>query len=287
MSTPPTDPQLKPGFSAPAKCTQGCARWANLAADGNTRNQQEVNQKWRGGSPPAAAGNMCAQPANDPDTAPWCYCAGLNDGSWGVCTPSPTPSPPPTPPTPPSPSADPAVCHSTPNKIQSVIGQISSCTTPAEATRNMDFADKTFNISKDIETLRAVVADSLVVGDNVFSNTGAGEITKQVQARHDELVTKKENLKKEIDKGEAIVERSNRDFSDVKDRVPDPQPKKMLHVIEDYTLAFLVISYLFMVLAGIYVFTSMSAIKVPAFFKALGGSVFLTIFLFMILYYFT
>jgi hypothetical protein len=258
MSTP-VDPQLKPGFSAPTKCTRGCARWANLAADGNTRNQGEVNQKWRGGS----------------------------DASWGYCPPAPAPAPAPAPTPTPSPNIDPAICHSTPNKIKSITDQISSCTTSAEASRNMNFAEQTFNISKDIETLQAVVGDSLVMGDTIFSNTGIGEITKQVQARHQELTDKKENLKKKIEKNEAIVERSNRDFSDVKERIPDPQPKKVLNVLEDYTMAFLVISYLFMILAGIYVFTSIADFKLIAFFKALGGSVFLTIFLFMVMYYFT
>jgi hypothetical protein len=243
-----------------------------LAADGNTRNQQEVNQKWQGGSPPAGAGNKCAQPANDPSTGPWCYCAGTNDGSWGLCEDRNTAA---------------AVCRSTPNGLQDLATQINTCTTTTELKRNMHFAGNTFKINKDIETLQALVADSLVMGDTVFGKAGPGEIAKQVQARHKDLVAKKEHLKREIDKREAIVERSNRDFEDVKNRVPDPQPKRVLNVLEDYTMAFLVISYLFMILAGIYVFTSIAQVKVAAFFKALGGSVFLTIFLFMVMYYFT
>jgi glycine cleavage system pyridoxal-binding protein P len=151
----------------------------------------------------------------------------------------------------------------------------------------MNFAENTFKINKDIETLQALVADSLIMGDTVFGKAGVGEIAKQVQERHKELTDKKEHLKAEIDKKEAIVERSNRDFEDVKSRVPDPQPKKVLNVLEDYTMAFLVISYLFMILAGIYVFTSIAQVKVAAFFKALGGSVVLTIFMFMIVYYLT
>ena len=180
-----------------------------------------------------------------------------------------------------------AVCRSTPNGLQTLSTQIDSCTTTTEATRNMNFAENTFKVNKDIETLQALVADSLVMGDTIFGKAGVGEIAKQVQARHKDLVVKKENLKKEIDKKEAIVERSNRDFEDVKNRVPDPQPKRVLNVLEDYTMAFLVISYLFMILAGIYIFTSIADLKIIAFFKALGGSILLTIFLFMVMYYFT
>lgn len=268
----PVDPQLRPTYSAPSKCPKGCARWNNLAADGNTRNQQEVNQKWQGGSPPEGVGNQCAQPANDPSTGPWCYCAGTNDGSWGLCEDRNTGA---------------NVCRSTPNGLQALSAEINQCTTTTEAKRNMNFAEHTFKINKDIETLQALVADSLVMGDTVFGKAGVGEIAKQVQARHKELTAKKEHLKAEIDKKEAIVERSNRDFEDVKSRVPDPQPKRVLNVLEDYTMAFLVISYLFMILAGIYVFTAIAPFKLIAFFKALGGSVFLTIFLFMVMYYFT
>lgn len=266
------DPQLRVGFSAPSKCTKGCARWDSLAADGNTKNQQEVNQKWQGGSPPVNAGNMCAQPANDPSTGPWCYCAGTNDESWGQCQDR---------------NAAAAVCRSTPNGLQSLASQINECTTTTELNRNNNFASQTFKVSKDVETLQALVADSLVMGDTLFGQAGISEITKQVQARHQELTNKKENLKTQIDKNEAIIERANRDFEDVKERVPEPQPKRILNVLEDYTLAFLVISYLFMILAGIYVFTSHAQIKVVALFKAVGGSIFLTIFLFMMLYYFT
>jgi len=180
-----------------------------------------------------------------------------------------------------------AVCHSTPNKLQSIFSEISSCTTTAELNRNTNFAEQTFNVNKDIETLRALVADSLVMGDSIFGKAGMGEISKQVRERHQELVNKKENLKKEIDKNEAIIERSNRDFTDVKERIPDPQPKRILNVLEDYTIALLVISYLFMIMAGIYVYTLMSPLKFVAFFKGIIGSIILTLFLFMALYYFT
>lgn len=180
-----------------------------------------------------------------------------------------------------------SVCHSIPNKIASLSSEINSCTTTTELNRNTNFAEQSFNINKDIETLRALVADSLIMGDSVFGKAGIGEITKQVQERHQELTQKKESLKREIDKNETIIERSNRDFIDVKDRIPDPQPKRILNVLEDYTLALLVISYLFMIMASIYVYTLISPNKLAAFFKAVITSIFITIFLFMILYYFT
>ena len=92
---------------------------------------------------------------------------------------------------------------------------------------------------------------------------------------------------KEVEKGEAVIERSNRDFSDVRDTLPETQTKKTLHFIEDYTLAILTIAYLFMIIAVIYVYTANAEIKLVAFGKASVGSLILTVFLFVLLYYLT
>ena len=51
---------------APSECPHGCARWAHLAEDGNTRSQTAVNAKFRYLAPPPNAGNACAMPAYDP-----------------------------------------------------------------------------------------------------------------------------------------------------------------------------------------------------------------------------
>ena len=45
----------------PSECTAGCARWADLAADGSTANQSAVDAAWAGAGPPADAGSHCAQ----------------------------------------------------------------------------------------------------------------------------------------------------------------------------------------------------------------------------------
>jgi hypothetical protein len=73
---------------APAECPSGCALWANLSADGNGRDQDAVNAKFRYQVPPANAGRSCAMPAYDPgESGPgWCYCkdVGAKD-TWGYC----------------------------------------------------------------------------------------------------------------------------------------------------------------------------------------------------------
>jgi hypothetical protein len=179
-----------------------------------------------------------------------------------------------------------AVCRSVPNGLNDLNSKIQQCTSSTELNRNTNFAENTIKLQKDIESLSGSVQDSLVMGDSMFGQYGYQDIAKQVKDRHQELKTKKDQLMKEVDKGEQIIDRSNRDFSDVKNTVSEPQPKKILHFIEDYTLVFLTLSYLFMIIAVIYIYTLMSDNKLVAFGKSFIGSIFLSMFLFMLLYFF-
>jgi len=180
-----------------------------------------------------------------------------------------------------------AVCRSTPNGLNNLNSQINQCTSTEELNRNQNFAANTFKIQKDIEHLTATVGDTLILGDSLFGNFGSGDIAKQIRARNTELKAKKQQLTDEVDKSEAIIERSDRDFSDVKNTLPETQPKKVLRFIEDYTLAILAMSYLFMIVAGIYVYTLIAENKLAAFGQSFISSIFLTCFMFMMLYYFT
>jgi hypothetical protein len=180
-----------------------------------------------------------------------------------------------------------SVCRSTPNGLNDLNSKIEQCTTTTEQTRNTNFAENTFRLQKDIESLTGTVGDSLTMGDSMFGQFGYQDIAKQVKDRNHELKSKKDLLLKEVEKGESIIERSSRDFSDVRNTLPESQPKRALHFIEDYTLAILTISYLFMIIAIIYVYTASAEIKLVAFGKASIGSVLITIFLFVLLYFLT
>lgn len=178
-----------------------------------------------------------------------------------------------------------AVCRSTPNGLNNLNSEINKCTSSTEQNRNTNFAANTFKLQKDIESLRANVGDSLALGDNMYGQYGHNDISKQVKARNIELKSKKESLITDVNKKEATIERSNRDFSDVKDTLPETQPKKVLHFIEDYTLAILSISYLFMIMAAIYIYTVLAEHKLAAFGKSAVTSIILTSFMTVILYY--
>ncbi len=180
-----------------------------------------------------------------------------------------------------------ALCRAKPNGLNDLFSSIDSCTSTTEQQRNNDLASTTFYMKQDVSALQASIADSLMMGDAMFGSYGYADITKQVTARNDELKSKRDTLLADIKKKEAIVERSNRDFTDIKDSLPERQPNKILHVLEDYTLAVLAVAYLFAILAGLYTYVFFAEAKGFAILKGLLGGSILTAFLFMVLFYLT
>jgi len=176
------------------------------------------------------------------------------------------------------------VCHSAANGLTDLNSKIDKCTTTTEQTRNNSFATNTFKIKKDIEILQANVGDSLMMGDSIFGKAGHAEIIREVKERNHDLKSKKETVMKDVDHKESIINRSNRDFTDVKDSLPETQPKKVLHFMEDYTLAILLMAYLFMVISCIYMYTATATIPMTALFNGIMISIPVTILAAMLLY---
>lgn len=155
-----------------------------------------------------------------------------------------------------------------------------------EKQRNNTLASNTLQLKSDIDSLRTNVMDSLGLGDTIFGQFGHNEVSSQLKNRNDDLKKEVDNLMKEIDTSQAIIDRSNRDFIDVKRTLPEKEPKKILHFIEDYTMALLAISYLFMVLIGIYYYSMLTGVfDISHFFQAIGYSGLISIIVCMILYY--
>jgi len=105
----------------------------------------------------------------------------------------------------------------------------------------------------DITRLKATITDLIAVGSSMYDPT-AGSMTSDALSRNNELTVKKESLDAEIKEQESIVNRVNRDFTDVRDQLPETIPDKRLHFIEDYTLVILGISYLFMILIALHTY---------------------------------
>ena len=176
-----------------------------------------------------------------------------------------------------------ATCHSVANgtsKIEELVTQIKSCTTSTEQQRLASFTD-VLRIKEHIDNLQGVITNELTTGDLMFNGIdGYSKIATDVQLSNKELNEKKERLTDEIHKKEKIINSANRDFTDIKDKVNE---SKILF-LEDYTMFFLALSYLFMICIFIYVYSYMSEVPLYGFGKALGGSVVFTIAGGMLLY---
>ena len=183
-------------------------------------------------------------------------------------------------------TTNPATCRANPNSIQTLTTGLQNCMRVEEKTRNNTLASSTLQLKSDIQTLRANVGDSLSLGDTIFGQYGHNDVSAQLKKRNDDLTLQVQSLTKELDKNQAIVERSNRDFVDVKRTLPEKQPKKLLHFIEDYTMALLAITYLFMIIIGIYSYSMLNeGFDMSKFFQAIGHSGLISIIVGMVLYY--
>jgi hypothetical protein len=179
-----------------------------------------------------------------------------------------------------------ATCRANPNSIQTITTGLQNCMRQEEKDRNNTLASNTLQLKDDINSLHANVTDSLSLGDTIFGQYGHAEITGQLRKRNEDLSLQVKSLTKELDKNQAIIDRSNRDFVDVKRTLPEKQPKKLLHFIEDYTMALLSISYLFMMIIGIYYYSIVNeTFNMSKCFQNIGYSGLISIIVGMILYY--
>lgn len=126
------------------------------------------------------------------------------------------------------------------------------------------------NLLSDIQKIRSQIEDGLTMGDAMFGRFAHVEVAREVTNRTEELQKKKDGLEQELREKEAMIQRTNRDFSDVKDALPETLEQQRIKFIEDYTIMFLVLSYVFMILSGIIFYVTISEQKTMAFAKALG-----------------
>lgn len=183
-------------------------------------------------------------------------------------------------------TTNPATCRANPDSINKITTGLNNCIREEEKQRNNTLASNTLQLKSDIDSLRTNVMDSLSLGDTMFGQFGHNEVSSQIKSRNDDLKKQVDTLVKEIDNSQAIIDRSNRDFIDVKRTLPEKESKKILHFIEDYTMALLAMSYLFMILIGIYYYSMISGeFNISECFQAIGYSGLISIIVGMILYY--
>jgi hypothetical protein len=137
-------------------------------------------------------------------------------------------------------------------------------------------------VLEDITTLNAQISSALLLGDKIVNQSGGTKISPYVQSQIRELESKKTDITHDILEKERMVYASNRDFAEGN---PVNEPKTVLRVIEDHTVAILLLSYLFMLFMFMYWYVIQSPFIMKAIVEAIIGGFFFSIFSFMVLYY--
>lgn len=139
----------------------------------------------------------------------------------------------------------------------------------------------------DLSDYRAQIDNLLQTGNKLYTEYNNDGVLKEVLSRKEQLKNEEKTLNEEIKKGAAIIEKNNQDFYDVKQTLPEIyNANNKLHTIEDYTLGFLSVSYLFMVTMLIYLYVMFAENRWAAFGRSSLMTLLVTLFLALLLYYF-
>jgi len=148
-----------------------------------------------------------------------------------------------------------------------------------QANSLLDNLDK---IQDVFQLQTAQFQDQMLLGDQFFGTSATPVVRNEVQERNQSLVDKKDALTASIKKSIAKSEQMNRDFEDEKGALPETLASRVIHVLDDYTLVVLMISYIFMILASIFVYTSINGYSMSSILKAVGFAFFISILVFII-----
>lgn len=137
----------------------------------------------------------------------------------------------------------------------------------------------------DIQTLQASIANALIMGDQIVGTQSNTDVIKQTMDRNKELKAKKAALEADVKQKEAIINRSNRDFSDVKDSLPERLPKRTMQTVEDKTLAVVIVAYVFMMMAMIWWYASQATVFLSGFVQGTAIAAVITLVVVMVGFY--
>ena len=137
-------------------------------------------------------------------------------------------------------------------------------------------------IQENIATLRSQITNALTIGDNIVRQSGGKQMVSYVADQLNKLESKKKELENDIVEKERLIHASNRDFSDAQ---PVSEDNTTLRVIEDHTVAILLVSYLFMLAMGMYLYVIRSPFIIKGIAEALLGGFIISIFSFIVIYY--
>lgn len=145
-------------------------------------------------------------------------------------------------------------CKSTPNRVNEVQNTLASCRNNTESTRIGTFMDTVYKARQEFESDEAVYQDLIVTGDTLFGSSSSDTQIADIRSRNSELKKLKDKLVAEIKSATSREEQANRDFLDTKEALPESLPKKVVRTLEDYSVAFFLLAYLFAGIALVYLY---------------------------------
>jgi len=114
--------------------------------------------------------------------------------------------------------------------------------------------------------------DLLLTGDSFFGTSASASAIQDVKQRNQELKQTAAASQAAIAKYTTIIERAERDFVDEKDAAPETIRDKVVHVLDDYTLLVLTISYVFFILVGLLYYMASNNYTVTSLIIGIVGA---------------
>ena len=166
----------------------------------------------------------------------------------------------------------------------SILRLSEECANDTEFARRKTFATDTGKQFAEIENLKSLYRDATTTAESVFGSGSKQTYIDDINNRNKELKERKAKLAETIDRSKAAIERADRDFVDSKEQLPETMPNRTAHVIDDYTLLVLFISYIFFALTVLYWYVQQNEFSLKALLTGLGVGIVVSGVLFMLIW---
>jgi len=177
-----------------------------------------------------------------------------------------------TPPPPTSQNDQASACKSQLQVIPQLQASLANCRNTDEVQRASQLLTTIDNIPDLFAAQTGQFNDLLLTGDSFFGTSASASTVQDVKNRNQELKQTAAETQAAIDKYTMIVERSERDFIDEREAAPETIHDKLVHVLDDYTILVLAISYVFFILVALLWYMSSNDYSINSIIIGIVGT---------------
>lgn len=175
-----------------------------------------------------------------------------------------------------------ALCKSNPQQIQQLTQGLATCRSSTESQRADQLLFSVDDTLGFFSGQTAQLNDLLATGDKFLGAAPSSSALEEVRIRNRDLKGRVKKLEAHIQQGNARMEQMERDFLDTKAALPETLPNKIIHVLEDYTLAVLLLAYIFGALAVLFYYVNSNLYSIKSILFGSIGLAVISIFLFIL-----